>query len=231
MTQLLISVKNVEEALIAKHTGVDIVDLKDPDVGALGALDVGVVRQIVTEMESTLLISATVGEHHDSVEALLRDVQLYASLGVDVVKVAVSDLFQQKNFLTEVLQLTSKGIKIVAVFFADKNPNLNLISKLEKSGFYGAMMDTSKKSFSLLTVQSERQLKGFLDLSKQYQLVSGLAGSLGREEVTTLLRLQPEFIGMRGGVCQNQDRKSALSDSKLRQIKGMLLNYNISYSK
>ena len=40
MTQLLISVKNVKETLIALDAGVDIIDLKDPDNGALGALDV-----------------------------------------------------------------------------------------------------------------------------------------------------------------------------------------------
>ena len=37
MTQLLVSVKNVEETFIALDAGVDIIDLKDPANGALGA--------------------------------------------------------------------------------------------------------------------------------------------------------------------------------------------------
>ena len=47
MMRLLISVKNVEEALIALTIGVDVIDLKDPNVGALGALNLTDTQQIL----------------------------------------------------------------------------------------------------------------------------------------------------------------------------------------
>lgn len=50
MTQLLISVKNVEEALIALNCGVDIIDLKDPNIGALGALNLDTSQQILQKV-------------------------------------------------------------------------------------------------------------------------------------------------------------------------------------
>ncbi|MFW5431267.1 MAG: (5-formylfuran-3-yl)methyl phosphate synthase [Methylophilaceae bacterium] len=229
MTQLLISVKNVAEALIVKSADVDIIDLKDPSIGALGALSVDEISRIVHEVEGAALISATVGEGHDSVGALVSDIKLYASLGVDVVKIAVSDLFQQQNFFAEMRQLTSTNIKIVAIFFANKELDLSLIPILKKSGFYGAMLDTDVKKNSLLDVQSKTQLKNFIALSHQHQLVSGLAGSVNKSQLNTLLNLQPTFVGLRGGVCEGENRVSALSCSKVMQIKAMLLNYNIIY--
>ena len=38
MTQLLVSVKNSEEAMLVLAAGVDIIDLKDPSMGALGEI-------------------------------------------------------------------------------------------------------------------------------------------------------------------------------------------------
>jgi len=40
MTELLISVTNVDEAFMAMELGADIIDLKDPSMGALGALPI-----------------------------------------------------------------------------------------------------------------------------------------------------------------------------------------------
>ena len=39
MTRLLVSVRNVEEAQIAIAEGVDLIDVKEPSRGALGAAD------------------------------------------------------------------------------------------------------------------------------------------------------------------------------------------------
>ena len=98
MTQLLISVKNLQEANIALAVGVDIIDLKDPNVGALGALDLDVTKEIVHLVNGYKLISATVGEQHTSIDELMFDIQVRADVGVDIIKVAVSDLFQAADF-------------------------------------------------------------------------------------------------------------------------------------
>lgn len=228
MTQLLISVKSLEEALVARYADVDVIDLKDPSVGAMGALDVGIVSQVVQEINGAALISATVGEGHETVEALVGDIALYAGLGVDVVKMGVSELFLQKTFFTEMHKLATQGIQLVAVFFADKPLDLSLVIALQKSGFYGAMLDTQVKQSSLLDVQSMDMLKRFTALCERHQLVSGLAGSVNKNHLGDLLMLNPAFIGLRGGVCEKQNRMAALSQSKVVEVKTMLLNYNNS---
>lgn len=228
MTQLLISVKNVEESLIARYAGVDVIDLKDPSVGALGALDADVVSQVVAKVSGGALISATVGEGHRTVDALIQDINSRADLGVDVVKIAFSELFSEKNFFTEMLKLTTQGIKLVAVCFADKELDLSLIPNMQKSGFYGAMLDTQVKHASLLDVQSTEYLNKFVSMCDKHQLISGLAGSVNKHHMNALLDLKPTFIGFRGGVCYRQNRAAELSYSKVVEIKRLLLNYNNS---
>lgn len=230
MTQLLISVKNIEEASMALHSGVDVIDLKEPSVGALGALADGVVEQVVRVVDGRALVSATVGEGHGNVDALVVSIKSRAALGVDIVKIAVSELFGQQDFFTEMLKLTDQGIKVVAVFFADNAIDLSLILKLQQAGFYGAMLDTQDKQFSLMDVQSTAYLNRFVSECEQSQLISGLAGSIQEQHMNALLQLAPTFIGLRGGVCENHIRASALSASKVYEIKSMLLNYNINFA-
>ncbi|MGZ8249348.1 (5-formylfuran-3-yl)methyl phosphate synthase, partial [Methylomagnum sp.] len=47
MTGLLASVANLDEARLVAESGADIIDLKNPAAGALGALSVGEVARIV----------------------------------------------------------------------------------------------------------------------------------------------------------------------------------------
>lgn len=228
MTQLLISVKNVEESHIARYAGIGIIDLKDPTVGALGALEPHIVSQVVQAVDHNTLVSATVGEGHESVDVLIEDITRYANLGVDIVKLSVSELFSQAHFFTEMLKLTTQGIKLVAVFFADKPLDFSLLAALQRSGFYGAMLDTQTKQFSLLEVQSTDVLNGFVHLCIKHHLISGLAGSVRKNHINALIALNPTFIGLRGGVCEEYNRVSELSSSKVCEVKEMLIKYNKS---
>ena len=226
MTQLLISVKNVEESVLARFAGADIIDLKDPSVGALGALPVDIVSEVLDEINGSVLVSATVGEGHESVDSLLSDIKLYAGLGVDIVKIAVSDLYRQKHFFTEISTLVKNDIKLVAIFFADQEVDFDLFSDLQNSGFHGAMLDTQKKETSLLAQRDVEYLNSFVGLCDQYKLMSGLAGSIKKTHMDVLLPSNANFIGVRGGVCRMGDRVSDLSPKKIVAIKEMLLNYN-----
>lgn len=228
MTQLLTSVKNVEESLLAMYAGANIIDLKDPAVGALGALSIDLSKQILAALDADILTSATVGEGHSSIEKLTADIKQYAQIGVDVVKISVSELFLNQQFFVEIQQLTLRGIKLVAVFFADKSIDLSLLATLQAAGFYGAMMDTQQKARPLLDVQSMHSLSEFTRMCRDCGLISGLAGSVSKQHINTLLTLKPDFIGMRGGICHEGNRTSSLSREKVEEVSLMLLNYNRS---
>ena len=59
MTGMLASVANLHEANIVMQAGADIIDLKNPEKGALGAVEVDIARTIVNQV-SQCQVSATV---------------------------------------------------------------------------------------------------------------------------------------------------------------------------
>ena len=230
MTQLLISVKNVQEAALVLANDIDLIDLKDPSNGALGALDLTLSAQIVkwvkAQNKPSVTISATVGEQSESLAALLIAIKQRAEIGVDVVKIAVCDFFYQADFINEIQKLTKNNIKIVAVFFADNALDLDLLPKLSQAGFYGAMCDTQQKAQHLLHYQSKKALHLFTHFCHQNQLMCGLAGSLQPQHIVELLETKPKYIGFRSGVCENNRRDANLSQVKLIDAQNMLRNGN-----
>jgi (5-formylfuran-3-yl)methyl phosphate synthase len=227
--QLLVSVKNVEEALLALASGADIVDLKDPSVGALAALDMPTSIAIVAAINSrapSQIISTTVGENHADLTTLIVAIQQRAALGELIVKIAVSALFYGAQFLVEMRKLSKSGIKIVAVFFANERVDLTLLPILKQAGFYGAMLDTSNKQHNLLQMQTKDDLYLFTHFCHQHHLKSGLAGSLQTQYIDSLAEFGATYIGFRGGVCDNFERKSDLSSTKILEVKKLLLAHN-----
>ncbi|MBC7755358.1 MAG: (5-formylfuran-3-yl)methyl phosphate synthase [Bdellovibrio sp.] len=249
MTQLLISVKNVEEALLALACGADIIDLKDPTVGALGALDMptslailAAVNKHASHQETRLIasqttgpisgpiISTTVGENHATLKALIAAIQERAALGHVIIKIAVSDLFDNVNFLAQMRQLTNTGVKIVAVFFADERLDLRIdltvLPTLKQAGFYGAMLDTKNKHKNLTQTQTKEGLGSFTHFCHQQHLKSGLAGSLQSQHIDMLSTFNATYMGFRGGVCDDFERKGDLSATKILEVKKLLLAHN-----
>lgn len=233
MTELLISVNSVEEALIAIDAGVDIIDLKDPNVGALGALDLDISLQILQKVQqykqlscerALPLTSATVGEGHADLDVLLKEIEVRVKMGVDIIKIAVSDLFNNTDCLIDITQ--SQHTKLIAVFFADESVDLTLLEKLKDSGFYGVMIDTHKKQQSLLEICTLSTLQKFTQACGVNGLKSGLAGSLKPQHIENLVSINPSYIGFRGGVCANELRINRLIQHKIVNVKEMLQEHN-----
>ncbi|TXN31756.1 (5-formylfuran-3-yl)methyl phosphate synthase, partial [Methylobacterium sp. WL19] len=64
--RLLVSVRDAAEAAMATAAGADLIDAKDPDHGALGALPTGTVRAIVAAVAGRAVSSAVAGEPMDA---------------------------------------------------------------------------------------------------------------------------------------------------------------------
>ncbi len=228
--QLLVSVKNADEALLALASGTDIIDLKDPGFGAMGALDITTSSAIISALNSHELgqavVSAAVGEAHASLNELVADMQERTDLGAHFLKVVVSELFYAANFLATMSKLTKTGIKVVAVFFADERVDFTLLPILKRAGFYGAMLDTKNKRNHLLQIQTKDDLHLFTHFCHQHHLKSGLAGSLQTQHIGLLAEFNATYIGFRGGVCENHERTSDLSSTKILEAKSLLLTHN-----
>lgn len=224
MSVFLASVRSVEEAKIALQYA-DIIDLKEPSNGALGALPLEIIKNIVNFIDGRKPVSATVGDLPMSPEVLVHAVEATAMTGVDIVKVG---FFEADTACINALRaLTQTHVKLVAVLFADASLHLGSIPLLADAGFYGVMLDTAHKhNPGLCDCVSLKQLEEFLTQAREYQLMTGLAGSLRIENVKYLSAFGADYLGFRGALCEQNQRENQLKSSKLAQVQLLLQKYH-----
>lgn len=223
MTGMLASVRNLEEALLALAAGADIIDLKAPARGALGALPCGEVRRIVTRMRGRRPISATVGDLPMEPSAVRKAVATMAATGVDYIKIGFFPGGDWAETIRALAPLAVRGNRLVAVLFGDQNPDVRWIAELADAGFAGAMLDTMDKARGSLTrVCSLASLRDFVARAKAHGLLCGLAGSLRSCDIPPLLQLNPDYLGFRGALCQAHRRTAELDAEAVRAIRAVI---------
>ncbi|MCX7076183.1 MAG: (5-formylfuran-3-yl)methyl phosphate synthase [Methylococcales bacterium] len=222
MNGMLASVRDWEEAQIALNAHVDIIDLKQPDFGALGALEIDTIRDIVTKIDFRCPVSATIGDLPMQADTIFGAVQATAKTGVDFVKIG---FFPNGNWLSIVEKLrplTSK-YQLIAVLFADEKPNIHFISALKQNGFSGVMLDTMDKQHGSLTQMMPLDtIQTFVALAKKHSLICGLAGSLRAEDIAVLLPLEANYLGFRGALCADHNRIQTIDNNALQTIHQLL---------
>lgn len=223
MTGLLASVRSVEEAMIAMQGKVDIIDLKEPDQGALGAVPISVMSEIVSMINGEHVISATVGDLPCDPQRVSSRIRNVAETGVDLIKVGLFEPFNALNqeLLQQISQQSSKGI--IIVLFADHYPGHDMIDQVADAGLAGVMLDTADKtSGSLRKIMEKEQIKQFICHAKRRNLITGLAGSLSKTDISPLMKLQPDYLGFRGAICQGHERKTDLDIGSLNEIRSLI---------
>jgi (5-formylfuran-3-yl)methyl phosphate synthase len=225
--KLLISVKNTQEAMLATEAGADFIDLKDPEVGALGSLNDEDTMAILQALQGRVAVSATIGDSHDSWQSQLALIQHKVALGLTIIKLPITPAIENEGFRSGLQQcLAECPIKLIGVFFADEEFDVMWIPKLAGLGFYGVMLDTQHKSNSLLSAMSTQDVAEFVKLCKLNQLIIGLAGALRVECLDNLLMHQPSYLGFRSGVCKDYCRKNNLLPNKVTEISKKLQKHN-----
>lgn len=222
MSGMLASVNSLPEALLALAAQVDIIDLKQPLQGALGALAVADVRLIVAAIAGRCPVSATIGDLPLLPDSVGAAVQAMAATGVDFVKIG---FFPEGDCEGTVRQLNALGLaqkhRLIAVLFADKQPDWGIIPLLKEQGFTGVMLDTMDKGKGSLTaIMTQTEVGEFVGQAQQAGLLCGLAGSLRLEDIALLAPLQADYLGFRGALCVQQQRTAQLDEVQLRQIRG-----------
>ena len=222
MTLMLASVTNPAEAEAVWVGGADIIDLKDPAKGALGALDADVVAGIVRSVGKRKPVSAAAGASLGAPAAAVDAVAAIAATGVDYVKVGFSPDKAGADCV-RALGPHASNTKLVGVLFADCAPDLGMLALMAKNGFTGAMLDTAKKGAGrLLDHMDVAALDRFIDRCRENGLTSGLAGSLEPPDVPRLLPLQPNYLGFRGSLCQGRAREAAIDAASVRMIRDLI---------
>ncbi len=146
MTGMLASVNSVEEALLVLSADVDIIDLKQPALGALGALETGLVKKIVAEIDGRCPVSATIGDLPMQPDTVFNAVKAMAETGVDYIKIGFFPDGDWQGTVEKLVCINAgQNLALIAVLFADAQPDLGIMSALKKAGFKGVMLDTMDK--------------------------------------------------------------------------------------
>jgi uncharacterized protein (UPF0264 family) len=219
MTGMLASVNSLEETRLILNTSVDIIDLKQPELGALGALSTELVKQIVQEVNHQKPVSATVGDLPMQPELISNAVSSMADTGVNYIKIGFFPGGDWPGTLSKLNRITQKGHQLIAVLFADTQPDISIIKSLKNTGFTGVMLDTMDKSKgSLPQIMSASEIHDFVSTSKDADLLCGLAGSLKKNDIPELLNLEVDYLGFRGALCEQHNRTAKLDYDSINSI-------------
>jgi uncharacterized protein (UPF0264 family) len=219
LLKLLVSVVNKTEALDSIKGGADILDVKNPKEGSLGANFPRVIRQVKEVTPANLELSATLGDLPNLPGTASLAALGAAASGVDYVK---AGLFGVKNceeattLMTEVVKAVKEfnsDLKTIASGYADFR-TVGCVSPLElplvahRAGADGVLVDVKVKRIetNLFSFLTDKNLKQLVDASHDYGLLAALAGSLDTQDIERVYSLGADIIGVRGAVCAKKDR-------------------------
>ncbi|MDO9098489.1 MAG: (5-formylfuran-3-yl)methyl phosphate synthase [Candidatus Methanoperedens sp.] len=227
--KLLVSPINVEEANLCRLGGADIIDVKNPKEGSLGANFPWMIKA-VRKAAGSVPVSATIGDFNYKPGTASLAALGAAVAGAEYIKVGLYDIQTKAQALDMLLNIVRsvKGYdinkKVVASGYSDFH-RINSISPFElpsicaRAGVDIVMMDTGikdgKSTFDFFT---EDELIDFVKLAKSHGLKTAIAGTLKFEDVQSLNRILPDIIGVRGCVCGG-NRNSAIKQKLVEQLK------------
>lgn len=223
-TGLLISVRDVDEARIALAAGADLIDLKEPEAGALGAVDLALAREIVATIGGGRTTSAAVGDLPADASVLGEAARRMASSGVDFVKIGwfgspAADICAEIRALARV----AAAVDLIAVLFADAFPPNDPVAAAAAAGFAGVMIDTADKHSGRLTDYLDvGRLREFVISARRNKLMCGLAGSLRCSDIARLAELAPDYLGFRGAACIRNCRGGRLDAQRVIELRTTL---------
>lgn len=220
----LASVQSLAEAQQLSKQLPDLLDMKDPATGALGALPVTTVRQIVNWLAGRCRSSATVGDLPMQVSVITGALLAMQQSGVDYLKVGLFDTPDLPQCLVELQHfLATFETPVIAVLFADQQYDKSVLTSVLDCGFSGVMLDTAEKNGRhLLDYKTPEALQHFVKTVTARQRLCGLAGALRVTDIPLLKPMAADYLGFRSALCPQQQRQQTISLSAVEQLVAQL---------
>ncbi|MDD1692309.1 MAG: (5-formylfuran-3-yl)methyl phosphate synthase [Methanoregula sp.] len=226
--QLLVSPSTIDEA--KRSAAADIIDVKNPSEGSLGANFPWVIREIKTLSSKPL--SAAIGDFDYKPGGAALAAYGAACAGADYVKIGLA--FSGREKARDVIGAVVKAVKeefpckyVVIAAYSDYQ-RMHSISPFEMAplaadcGADVAMVDTGiKDRQSTFAFMNEDQLRSFAQTNKKLGLRTALAGALKFEDMEALKRINPDIIGVRGMVCGG-DRNATVREDLIKTALAMI---------
>jgi len=208
----------------------DLIDVKDPSKGSLGAPEQVTVHSIRTVIGSQCPLSVAMGDlDPENTHAAVELGRLMAGAGATMLKIGLTSIQEEKAIeaLSELKNALSDNVQVAVVAYADAEnhgflPPSALPRLAKTSGLYGIMIDTYSKlpDQSSLDYLSEEIIKEIFVEAKGLGLRTALAGGLDMEHMDEVARAAPDFVGFRSAITSEGEReKSGIDRAKINKLK------------
>lgn len=216
--RLLVSVVSPGEAIRALAGGADIIDVKDPLEGALGAPSPEVLSEVVRAVGTAAPVSVALGDLPNLPHTAALAARGAALSGADYVKVGLRGAREFDDAVTlvsAVAEAVGPRTAVIACAYADAEalnpPALApkwLPGLVERTGIAGALVDTFvKDGRGLHGWLSESRLAELIERTRRAGASFAVAGQLRLGE---LRRAAADVVGVRSAVCRGGDRRAEL---------------------
>jgi (5-formylfuran-3-yl)methyl phosphate synthase len=222
MTALLISVRDAAEAQDAVVAGADLIDIKEPRAGSLGAATPETIADIVRVVAGRRPVSVALGELANGLIDLRP-----LDLEIQFAKVGLAGCAQRRSWAVDWQSAVSElpsGTAPVAVVYADWEraeapAPFEMIDRGHRLGCRAMLIDTfDKHGLGLLGLWTLAELEWTLAAARAAEMLVVIGGQISDRDLPILLPLLPDYIAVRGAVCAN-DRTSRLDPARVRQFK------------
>jgi len=222
MTGLLVSVRSAAEAELALAGGADLIDVKEPRRGSLGAAEPAVWDEVRQVVGGRTPVSAALGE-------LLTDFRaenLKHAQGLTLAKVGLAGCAATSDWASRWIRAMRDlpaGVQPVAVLYADRrtarSPSAEELLPIAASlrAPY-LLLDTFDKSAGrLLNHLSLDQVAILTEQAAKHDMRLVLAGSLDEASIRRLAPLRPAYFAVRGAACGG-DRTQAIELVRVKRL-------------
>lgn len=223
--RLLVSVRNLEEAMSAQAGGADIIDIKEPAQGSLGMAPIDVIASIIREFGSTIPMTAALGELADNATAPVASASQL--VGLWIVKVGTAHIDQPSHAFDRFRQWSDSlegTTSLIPAIYADHQRcgGIDPMTGLEWAHQVGSpaiLIDTFIKDGRRLTeAMDHTQLRDIASACRARGILLALAGSLRDEEIDALADIEPAIWAVRGAVCHEGNRRGSVSTERVRSL-------------
>ncbi len=231
--RLLVSPINIEEAKAAMAGGADILDVKNPKEGSLGANFPWVIRSVAEVSGRRLPVSATIGDFDYKPGTASLAALGAAFSGADYIKVGLLKIENQEQ-AGEMLGPIVRSVKdfddekrLVAAAYSDyarvgSIAPMDLPEVAAECGADVVMVDTAvKDGKSTFEFMTESEIGEFISTGHDLGLEVAIAGTIKFGDLELLRRVAPDIIGVRGAVCGG-DRSGTIKEELVRRMKADL---------
>jgi uncharacterized protein (UPF0264 family) len=230
--RLLVSVVDVDEARVAAAAGADIVDVKNPAEGSLGAPSPSVIAGVRAALPATLPVSAAIGDMPDLPGTAALAALGAARSGAALVKVGLWGVSTEAKAI-DLLRAVRDGVAdvpgalVVAAAYADAArvahgplaPEL-LPHVARAAGVEVCLLDTAvKDGRGLLDWLSPDELTSLVADAHDAGLQVALAGALFAEDLPVVRATGADIVGVRSAACGNGRRSGCLESARVRALR------------